>query len=156
MDKITLFLKESNAIEGVYDVDSLVTAKKAWIYLARQRSLKPAKVLAVHKILMKDQGLEPHERGRLRQCRIFIANHEGINWQKVPAHIADWCRLINDRKNKDWRLSHIEYEDIHPFVDGNGRTGRMFMNWHRLRLGLPVLIIKASERQKYYQWFDRN
>lgn len=50
---------------------------------------------------------------------------------------------------------HVEYEIIHPFVDGNGRTGRMFMNWERLKGGLPILVIhEGEEQQEYYKWFN--
>ena len=52
------------------------------------------------------------------------------------------------------KASHIAYERIHPFIDGNGRTGRMFMNWQRLKAGLPILVIKEKEKQEYYKWFN--
>ena len=50
---------------------------------------------------------------------------------------------------------HVKYEKIHPFADGNGRTGRMFMNWTRLkRNNEPLLIIHEGEEQReYYGWF---
>jgi len=49
---------------------------------------------------------------------------------------------------------HINFEKIHPFIDGNGRIGRMLLNWQRVKLGLPVLVIKESEKQEYYKWFN--
>jgi Fic family protein len=54
---------------------------------------------------------------------------------------------------ENWKDHHIRYEHIHPFVDGNGRTGRMFMNWERLKAGLPLLVIKESKKYDYYDWF---
>jgi len=50
-------------------------------------------------------------------------------------------------------MDHIHFEKIHPFVDGNGRMGRILMNWQRVKVGLQPLIIWASERQAYYAWF---
>lgn len=47
--------------------------------------------------------------------------------------------------------THIQFEKIHPFSDGNGRTGRMVMNYALLANDLPPLIIKKSERNTYMQ-----
>ena len=51
---------------------------------------------------------------------------------------------------KKW---HIMFEHIHPFEDGNGRTGRILMNIQRLKIGLPILIIYEKHKFKYYDWF---
>lgn len=45
---------------------------------------------------------------------------------------------------------HIEFERIHPFEDGNGRTGRLLINYEMLRNDLPPVIIPAEERTKYF------
>ncbi len=66
------------------------------------------------------------------------------------------CEDINCQEEWSQQL-HVSYEKIHPFVDGNGRTGRMFMNWWRLTNGLPLLIIhEGDEQYNYYQWFQDN
>lgn len=54
------------------------------------------------------------------------------------------------------KLVHVEFEDLHPFPDGNGRTGRILYNWHRIQLGLPVHVIhEGDEQYDYYQWFHK-
>ena len=54
-----------------------------------------------------------------------------------------------------WDLHH-EFEHIHPFIDGNGRTGRLWLNALRLRCGYPWLTVRFAERHSYYdaiqQW----
>jgi len=49
---------------------------------------------------------------------------------------------------------HIAFETIHPYEDGNGRMGRLILNWQRVHCGLPILVIKDSEKNLYYQWFE--
>jgi len=62
-------------------------------------------------------------------------------------------KLNNSYKEVLSKKLHVHYEAIHPFIDGNGRTGRMFMNYWRVKVGLPILVIKELERHEYYEWF---
>lgn len=49
---------------------------------------------------------------------------------------------------------HLQFESIHPFIDGNGRTGRLLMNLQLIQAGLPAINIKFADRRKYYDAFD--
>lgn len=159
------FLKESNAIEGVYDEDSLQQAMYAWNYLEGEKEMSINAILKTHKILMLHQPrLRPNEKGYLREIPVFIGNRETLNWKLIRTRLSKLVENINDvvvngqKENETFlegiaKRHHIEFEKIHPFVDGNGRIGRMLLNWERLKVGLPVLIIKESERNGYYQWF---
>lgn len=164
------FLRESNFIEGVGDLDSLNQAKKAWNYLIKQDVLTEDVVLKTHKILMKNQALRKDEIGWFRRGSVWIGGKEAIHFLLIPEKIKHWIQNVNDLvKNgkKETKIyleetikkQHIEYEGIHGFYDGNGRTGRLFMNWSRLKLNLPILIIKADwpkidgEQKNYYKWF---
>ena len=49
---------------------------------------------------------------------------------------------------------HLRFEQIHPFIDGNGRTGRLIMNLELIKAGLLPVNIKYTDRRKYYDCFD--
>ena len=159
------FLKESNAIEGIYDKDSFKQALYAWEFLMTQEKLTIGVVLKTHKILMLHQKLLPDEKGYFRNIMVYIGGKPAINALFIEDRIDHWIMNVNDVvinakkeseifKEKITKAHHIEYEKIHPFIDGNGRTGRLFMNWERHKIGMPILVIhEGGEQQAYYKWF---
>jgi Fic family protein len=50
---------------------------------------------------------------------------------------------------------HLRFEGVHPFIDGNGRTGRLILNLELIKSGLLPVNIKFADRRKYYDCFDR-
>lgn len=152
-DKIREFLKQSNAIEGVYDADSLEQAEYAWEFLIAQTEVNVSIICKLHKILMLNQNLAPNEKGYLRDIPVFIGGREALDHELIFGRLkllAQNMTLVPANS----KMHHIEYEKIHPFVDGNGRTGRMLMQWERLREGEPVLIIYEEDKYDYYKWFN--
>lgn len=57
----------------------------------------------------------------------------------------DWVQLFHDLAKH-----HIEFENIHPFTDGNGRTGRLLLIYEMISLGLLPVDIRYEERDRYY------
>lgn len=151
------FLRESNAIERVYDDDSLKQAHEAWDYLMKQKVITPQVILNTHKILMLHQPLLPNERGYFRTVDVWVGGRKGANPAQIDMLISmQFCfETMRFIPPPDWKALHVVFEKIHPFVDGNGRVGRMLMNWTRIkRCDLPILIIHAGfEQEKYYEWF---
>lgn len=49
---------------------------------------------------------------------------------------------------------HAEFVKIHPFIDGNGRTSRLLMNYELMKAGFPPAVIKAIDRARYYDTLD--
>lgn len=153
-DRELEFLQHSNYIEGIADSQSLDQAVIAWNWMKEQEELTTHLILKGHKTLMLHQPLLPDQKGYWRQCEVMIAGRLGKPWKQVPSLMAQWVQRASlDDKWELIKRSHIDFEHIHPFVDGNGRIGRMLMNWQRLKAGLDVLVILEEERQEYYQWF---
>lgn len=154
-DDFTRFLRESNAIEDVWDEESLRCAKKAWKYVSKLKKLNCEALLTTHKILMQNQPILEKEKGSFRTVPVWIGGREGKPWYAVPELMAQFFENIKEHdKWEDIKRDHVFFEKIHPFVDGNGRTGRILMNWQRQRAGLQILIIEEAKKWDYYKWFD--
>jgi fido (protein-threonine AMPylation protein) len=147
------FLEQSNWIEGVYDPPSLDDAVRAWKYLKKQTMLTIDVVEIVHRLLMKNKSLPPEELGAYRKSEVTIGGRMGLNAVMIPQAMDVWLNNANLTPSL-WKEHHVQFEKVHPFIDGNGRTGRMFMNWERLKAGLPVLVIKEEDKNAYYFWFQ--
>jgi len=88
-----------------------------------------------------------------------------MNFKSTPAPyvLADMNLLIkwyNQNQNKLHPLVlaglfHHKFEKIHPFMDGNGRTGRMLMNHILMSMGYPLLVIKSRQRQDYIRKLNK-
>jgi len=157
MKKEIEFLKHSNWIEREYSDEALNDAKQAWM-MAKINMDEPISIdyiLAIHRRLMK--RLNPKIVGRIRDCPVMIGGK--IRWNN-KGEIREELRLLcnpgiypisSESLIKRW---HIQFENIHPFEDGNGRVGRILMNIQRLKIGLPILIIhEGKEQMNYYKWF---
>lgn len=151
------FLKESNAIEREYSEEALEDSKEAWEYakIFLRRKIDIAMILTVHKFLMK--RLDSRIAGKIRECDVWVGNRKCLDPKEIILSLQDWClpeTFPDDTDDESIKQDHIQFEKIHPFEDGNGRTGRILMNIQRLKLGLPLLIIHEGKEQKeYYKWF---
>lgn len=155
---VIVFLKESNKIERVYDPKSLEQAIQSWNFIIEKNRLSIAIILETHKILMRGK-LDSDNLGVFRKYNIRIGGKEAKPWYTVPALMENWVGSVNnalDNSRSDEKFikgQHVAFELIHPFADGNGRMGRILMNWTRVKLGLPILITREREKRDYYKWF---
>jgi fido (protein-threonine AMPylation protein) len=76
-------------------------------------------------------------------------------WPLVPSQIAEWVARTNALEARHPAFPeqladlHAEFERIHPFLDGNGRTGRLVLNLVLVRLGYPPAIVYKRQRSAY-------
>ena len=153
--KIKEFLKESNYIEREYGELALKDAIKAWDFAYKNKdNINLSVILEIHNILMKN--LNPRIAGRLRTCSVRIGAQVKlfVNLQLLEEDLKKFIKEYNSLTKGSPKKAHIHFEDIHPFEDGNGRVGRILMLAHRINLGLPILVIKESEKYDYYEWFQ--
>lgn len=152
---IVYMLKESNAIEGVHGKTSISCARRAFEYLLKYDSLNTQNILYAHKLLMANQDLENKYKGKWRDIPVYIG---GVKKSDPPLvidnKIKQWCILANKSKIDPVEL-HVRFENIHPFVDGNGRIGRILLNWQQMKMKANLIVYTEAERQEYYKLFQK-
>ena len=110
----------------------------------------------IHSLVLADKR---EDRGIYRRVpvRILGAQHEPVQpyliEPKMEQLLHDFAESKEHIVTKLARF-HIEFEGIHPFIDGNGRTGRLLGNLELRRDGYPPIDIKFADRVSYYNAFD--
>lgn len=152
-DNVLDFLRESNYIENERSEEAMEDASYAWQRLMREDDFHMSNLVRLHYDLMHQ--LNPRIAGRIRMCQVRVGDYVCPNPSALSILIPIWFdKHSKAETEEDIKKAHIAFEVIHPFEDGNGRAGRIIMNWQRVKAGLPILIIKESEVQEYYKWFD--
>jgi fic family protein len=110
----------------------------------------------IHYLVLADKR---EDRGVYRRVpvRIMGAQHEPVQpyliKPKMEQLLYDFAASTEHIVTKLARF-HIEFEGIHPFIDGNGRTGRLLVNLELMKSGFPPIDIKFTDRIAYYNAFD--
>jgi Fic family protein len=124
---------------------------------ATEKVLNVDIILFLHKVLLSN--IRDDIAGRFRENNewVKVGNYIAIDPLLVANAIQDM--LIDYDTNFDWHIIkkiaklHLTFEHIHPFVDGNGRIGRVLNNYYLIREGFVPINIKYIDRQEYYQAF---
>lgn len=133
--------------------------KEAIIYLLdlikKNKKITEQVIRDIHAIVVKNIEKEYAGRFRAGQVRILGADFIPPNYLKIPKLIEDLIKWLygSDSKKKyildQAAFFHHRFETIHPFYDGNGRTGRLLMNLILMQKGYPPIIISNTDRKKY-------
>ncbi len=114
----------------------------------------------IHALVLK--GIDDENAGRYRTENVIISGASHIPPESVI--VAELMEKLIYRYD-EWKeryhpiivaaLLHAEFVKIHPFIDGNGRTARLLMNFEAMKNGYPPIIIRTEQRHSYYDALDK-
>lgn len=180
-----LFLAESNAIEGITNVDysrdelrvpgrghygALVSAFEL---ASGGGPLVEAEIVEWQRCLVEEQRALGHEvpaefAGRLRgltlPISVRVGGHIAPPFDEVGGLLSAWLADL-DAETAAWRPYAVDdvelarvlgaffqrFEAMHPFGDGNGRTGRLVLAYLCVRAGVPLVIVREADRPALYR-----
>ncbi len=113
----------------------------------------------IDEILTKNTGVIYPGRIRFFPVKIEGTDYVPPDEKEVLSLLKKMIKFYYENKNKLHPfvlacLMHAQFVEIHPFEEGNGRTGRALMNWVLMKAGYPKLFIPFSNREKYYEAID--
>ncbi|MCC6543850.1 MAG: Fic family protein [Nitrospirae bacterium] len=124
------------------------------IYSLLNKALSEKDVLYLHRLFF--QQIEPGDAGKYRQRNVIITGNDFLppDYREISGlmkrHVENLNRVQTDQHPLEWAGDlHSEFESIHPFIDGNGRVGRLLLSILTMKNGYCPVIIPPIRRAAY-------
>ena len=116
-------------------------------------------VKQIHALIL--EGINNRYAGKYRDVEVYISGSSQAlpKPEAVPGLMLEFSQWLVDEQEKHSlhpirfaALAHYKFVAIHPFIDGNGRTGRLLMNLILMKYGYPIAIVECEtdKRKAYY------
>ncbi|PIN94480.1 hypothetical protein COU61_00385, partial [Candidatus Pacearchaeota archaeon CG10_big_fil_rev_8_21_14_0_10_35_13] len=145
--------------KSLREVNEVINHKKAFDFiLSYNGEITREFILKLHELVVINT-LEDYlssQIGKYRKVQVFVGGSIPPKPEEVPEKMATLIRWYSINKNKLNPLIlatyfHAEFEKVHPFVDGNGRVGRLLMNFILNKHKFPMINIPKKNKFRYYE-----
>lgn len=150
---------EKKIVSGEEEIETKGVAKAISYIRETKEDLSLNLLLNLHMLCFSGSK---HFAGRFRNVDVVVQNsrgeilHSGVPKEHLAIALSEFIDWYNKNKNKFKpvvlaAIVHNQFENIHPFQDGNGRVGRLLLNFILLRNNYPPINILLEDRQEYYR-----
>lgn len=156
-EKILLEMEVSRnvSLREVFEAKNLARVTEYIKNKSTKEELTRDIILVLHQMLIGNIDDNIAGRFRTKGEYVRVGTHiapppeqvESLIEQTLQNFMSDIESFFSDKVAK----FHLDFETVHPFNDGNGRIGRVIINYQLLRLGFPPIIIRNKEKKDYYQ-----
>lgn len=159
-EKILLEMEVSSdvSLREVFEAKNLARIMEYVRGKAKEEESSKELILLLHQMLLAN--IDESIAGRFRKAHEYV--RVGTHIAPAAEHIERMIEAILVEYSSNHTLYfvdkiakfHLDFESIHPFNDGNGRIGRLLLNYQLFRLGFPGVIIRDKEQKTYYDAFN--
>lgn len=150
-------LSRNVSVREIFEAKNLARVMEYKRAKARNSELSKDLILRFHRMLIG--GIDDGIAGRFRQPGEYV--RVGMHIAPAPERVegmmddllAEYSSDLGSYFLDKIARFHLDFENIHPFCDGNGRLGRVLINFQLIQLGLPRLILRNADKERYYRAF---
>ena len=158
-EKILLDMEVSRdvSVREVFEAKNLARVAEYIRTKSQESEIDREMILLLHKMLIG--GINDQIAGRFRATGEYVRVGTHIApapervLEMINAALLEYTSDLNSYFLDKVGTFHLNFETIHPFNDGNGRIGRVLINYQLQRLGFPGIIVRHREKKDYYQAF---
>ncbi|NMB47976.1 Fic family protein [Candidatus Kuenenbacteria bacterium] len=158
-EKILLDMEVSRdvSLREVYEAKNLARVIGYTRNKSKETEISKELILLLHQMLIG--GIDDKIAGRFRRLGEYV--RVGTHVAPAPEHVErmiealllEYTGNLNNYFLDKIAKFHLDFENVHPFCDGNGRIGRVLVCFQLQRLGFPMIIIRDREKKEYYKAF---
>lgn len=155
-EKILLQINVSRhiSLREIFEAKNLALVYTYIKKTAQEKPMTIDMILLLHKMLLTNIRDEVAGRFREKNEMVRVGHHIAIPPEFIVQRIQEGMTQLNTDMVTPYIYKvarfHAEFENIHPFVDGNGRIGRVINNYLLIRAGFPPIIVRNKEKDNYY------